>query len=101
MDDAMLDNPEKTTRLLAALKAAAPFGVELAPSLIEYLQAQNVADADTSSGICHTPVTRAASSAICLARKKQAERLSSPSHMCACRARCHLQRPFWIIRSTE
>jgi hypothetical protein len=35
MDDAMLDNPEKTTRLLAALKAAAPFGVELAPSLIE------------------------------------------------------------------
>jgi hypothetical protein len=46
MDDAMLDNPEKTTRLLAALKAAAPFDVELAPSLIEYLQAQNVADAD-------------------------------------------------------
>ena len=42
----MLDNPEKTTRLLAALKAAAPFDVELAPSLIEYLQAQNVADAD-------------------------------------------------------
>jgi hypothetical protein len=65
-DDAMLDNPEKTTRLLAGLKAAAPFDVELAPSLIEYLQA-----------------------------------LSSPSHMCACRARCHLQRPFSIIRSTE
>jgi len=46
MDDAMVDNPEKTTRLLAALKAAAPFDVELAPSLIEYLQAENVADAD-------------------------------------------------------
>jgi hypothetical protein len=46
MDDAMLDNPEKTTRLLAALKAAVPFDVQLAPSLIEYLQAQNVADAD-------------------------------------------------------
>src|SRR5258708_37334952 len=46
MDDAMLDNPEKTARLLAALKAAAPFDVELAPSLIEYLQAQNVAAAD-------------------------------------------------------
>ncbi|WP_375784859.1 hypothetical protein ACE10Z_35145 [Bradyrhizobium sp. Pha-3] len=42
----MLDNPEKTTRLLDALKAAAPFDVELAPSLIEYLQAENVADAD-------------------------------------------------------
>ena len=42
----MLDNPEKTARLLAALKAAAPFDVELAPSLIEYLQAENAADAD-------------------------------------------------------
>jgi hypothetical protein len=30
----MLDNPEKTARLLAALKAAVPFKVELVPSLI-------------------------------------------------------------------
>jgi acyl carrier protein phosphodiesterase len=44
----MLDHPEKTARLLAALKAAAPFEVELASSLIEYLQAENVADADRS-----------------------------------------------------
>jgi hypothetical protein len=29
---AMLDNPEKTARLLAALKAAVPFDVELAPA---------------------------------------------------------------------
>jgi hypothetical protein len=42
----MLDHPEKTARLLAALKAAAPFEVELAPSLIEHLRAENVADAD-------------------------------------------------------
>jgi len=42
----MLDHPEKTARLLAALKAAAPFDVELTPSLIEYLQAENVAEAD-------------------------------------------------------
>ena len=42
----MLDHPEKTARLLAALKAAAPFEVELAPSLIEYLRAENIADAD-------------------------------------------------------
>jgi hypothetical protein len=42
----MLDHPEKTARLLAALKTAVPFEVELAPSLIEYLQAENVADAD-------------------------------------------------------
>jgi hypothetical protein len=42
----MLDHPEKTARLLASLKAAAPFEVELAPLLIEHLQAENVADAD-------------------------------------------------------
>jgi hypothetical protein len=42
----MLDHPQKTPRLLAALKAAAPFEVELAPSVIEQLQAENVADAD-------------------------------------------------------
>src|SRR5437867_1887212 len=42
----MLDHPEKTARLLAALKAAAPFDVELAPSLIEYLRAENVTDAE-------------------------------------------------------
>jgi hypothetical protein len=38
----MLDNPEKTARL-AALKAALPFGVELVPSLVEYLRVQDVA----------------------------------------------------------
>jgi hypothetical protein len=42
----MLDKPEKTARLLAALKAAAPFEVELSTSLIEYLQAENPAGAD-------------------------------------------------------
>jgi len=42
----MLDHPEKTARLLAALKAAAPFGVELAPWFIQYLRAENIADAD-------------------------------------------------------
>jgi len=42
----MLDHPEKTARLLAALKAAAPFDVELPPSLIEHLQAEDAADAD-------------------------------------------------------
>jgi hypothetical protein len=42
----MLDHPEKTARLLAALKAAVPFEVELAPSLIEHLQTENLAEAD-------------------------------------------------------
>ncbi len=39
----MLDDPEKTARLLAALKAAAPFDVELTPTLIDYLRAENLA----------------------------------------------------------
>jgi hypothetical protein len=39
----MLDNPEKTTRLLAALNAALPFEVELAPDVIKYLESKNIA----------------------------------------------------------
>jgi hypothetical protein len=38
----MLDHPEKTARLLAALKAAAPFEVEMTPELINYLRAENL-----------------------------------------------------------
>lgn len=38
----MLDHPEKTARLLAALKAAVPFDVELLPALIDYLRAENL-----------------------------------------------------------
>ena len=42
----MLDHPEKTPRLLAALKAAAPFEVELAPTLIDHLKDENLANSD-------------------------------------------------------
>ena len=42
----MLDHLEKTLGLLAALKAAAPFEVELAPMLIEHLQDENLANSD-------------------------------------------------------
>ena len=38
----MLDKPEKTYQLLAALRAAAPFEVELTPSVIAHLRAQQV-----------------------------------------------------------
>ena len=40
----MLDNPEKTTRLLTALKAALPFEVELTSSAIAHLRAQQIGD---------------------------------------------------------
>ena len=39
----MLDKPEKTLELIAALKAAAPFEVELTPPLIAHLRAERVA----------------------------------------------------------
>lgn len=42
----MLDHPEKTTRLLAALKAAAPFEVEFAPTLIDHLRDENLDNSD-------------------------------------------------------
>ena len=34
----MLDNPQMTARLLAALKAAVPFDVELTPEVVKQLQ---------------------------------------------------------------
>ncbi len=38
----MLDKAEQTYQLLAALKAAAPFEVELAPSVIAHLRTQQI-----------------------------------------------------------
>jgi hypothetical protein len=48
---AMIDNPEKTARLLAALKQAVPFKVELVPSLVNYLLAQHVAIAEQTEHV--------------------------------------------------
>jgi hypothetical protein len=42
----MLDNPEKTAKLLAALKAAVPFEVELTHQLVKHLRANHGAIAD-------------------------------------------------------
>src|SRR5665647_179143 len=42
----MLDNPEKTARLLAALKAAVPFDVELTPAVVKQLESEKFAHAD-------------------------------------------------------
>jgi hypothetical protein len=42
----MLDNAEKTARLLAALKAIVPFEVELTAVVVKQLQAENFAHAD-------------------------------------------------------
>jgi hypothetical protein len=42
----MLDHPDKTTKLLGALKAAVPFEVELTEWLVKQLRAQHHAGAD-------------------------------------------------------
>jgi hypothetical protein len=42
----MLDNPEKTTKLLAALKAAVPFEVELTEQVVNHLRSHGDAVAD-------------------------------------------------------
>ncbi len=47
----MLDNPMKTEALMAALKAAVPFEVELTPEVAQQLQAQNLAHADQTHRI--------------------------------------------------
>ena len=47
----MLDNPEKTVRLLAALKQAAPFEVELPPMVVKQLQADKIAAANQTRRI--------------------------------------------------
>ena len=42
----MLDKPEKTRELVAALKAASPFEIELTPEVLAHLRAQKIAYAD-------------------------------------------------------
>ena len=47
----MLDNPKRTETLMAALKAAVPFEVELTPEVVKQLQAQKAAHADQTHRI--------------------------------------------------
>jgi hypothetical protein len=47
----MIDQPQKTARLLTALEAALPFEVELVPSLVNYLRAQRIAAGDQTRHI--------------------------------------------------
>jgi hypothetical protein len=47
----MIDNPEKTARLLAALKEAVPFKVELTERLIKHLRGQHDAVAEQAEHI--------------------------------------------------
>ena len=76
----MLDNPEKTAQLLAALKAAAPFEVELTPAVVKQLQSERFAHADQThhtSRICLMSAMKVALYAT-LSRRMNSEGSSSP-----------------------
>jgi hypothetical protein len=47
----MLDHPEKTARLIAALKVAVPFEINLTPEVVKQLQAENFANPVHNSDI--------------------------------------------------
>ena len=100
----MLDHPEKTARLLADLKAAAPFEAELARPVFEHLQSENVVEAnrghhtvwDLSYGgdeggiLCHLSRSEETGTALVVSLT-----------MCVCTLRCHLQRLFSHTKSIE
>ena len=85
----MLDNPEKTARLVAALKAAVPFEVELTPEVVRQLQTKKLLTPmrrTALSRICIMPVTKAASFATSSRRTNNKHSLS-PSLMFECPVR--------------
>jgi len=99
----MLDNPEKTARLVAALKTVVPFEVELTPEVVKQLQAGNIATPirrTAPSRTCIMPVTKAASCSISSRRTNNKHSLS-PSLMFECPVRWRSQRPLSTIRSIE
>lgn len=92
----MLDNPEKTTKLLAALKAAVPFEVELTEQVVEHLRAHGEAVADKK---LHTVASLSYAGdeggIIC----HMTEVVLPPSLMSGCHVPCRLRRPLPTIRS--
>ena len=98
----MLDNPRKTETLMAALKAAVPFQVELTPEVVKQLQAQSLAHADQThrivSDLSYAGDEGGIECHIVPLDKKEAL-VSSRSLMCGCPAPCQLRRRSSIIRS--
>ena len=97
----MLDNPEKTTRLLIAMKAALPFEVELTPSAIAYLRAQHIAD-DVKPMQIVSKVSYAGDEGGILCHLQPEERRtssSSRSPMSGCIVPYRLPQPCSITRS--
>jgi hypothetical protein len=67
----MLDHPEKTPKLLAALKAAVPFEVELTERLANQLRAQHHAGADQFAISARMPCISVSRRSIWRARKSR------------------------------
>ena len=99
----MLDHPKKTTQLLGALKAAAPFEVELTSSLIEHLRAKNVIEADQKRHVV-SDLSYAGDEGGIVCHLSSSEEdgraLVVSLTMCGCRVPCRSQQPSLIIKST-
>jgi hypothetical protein len=96
----MLDNPRKTETLMAALKAAVPFEVELTPEVVKQLQAQSLAHADQTRRIV-SDLSYAGDEGgiVCHIVWTKRKHSSSRSLMCGCPAPCPLRRRSSIIRN--
>jgi hypothetical protein len=104
----MLDHPEKTPKLLAALKAAVPFEVELTEQLVKQLRAQHHAGADQKHHtVSDLSYAGDEGGIVChiVPPEKQAVIAVSLTHVHVPRATCHvpcrLLQPLPIIRSIE
>ena len=93
----MLDHPEKTPKLLAALKAAVPFDVKLTEQLVKYLRAQHLAGADRKQHTVSDLSYAGDEGGMC--RRKNKKHSLSPSLTSTCRGPCRLPHPLPIIRS--
>ena len=98
----MIDNSEKTTRLLVALKEAVPFKVELMERLVKLSPSVNMTPSQSrpsiSSMTCRMRATKVASCAIWSTQKKKQALVVSltqvrmPSIYAACGGGCRLSK---------
>jgi hypothetical protein len=88
----MLDRPDKTTKLLAALKAPLPFEVELTEWLVKQLRAQHHAGADQKHHTVSDLSEVASCATSCRRKKQEVLVVSLPRSTChaACRSHCRL-----------
>ena len=72
----MLDNPEKTARLMITLKEAVPFEVELTPSAIALLRAKHIVDnVKTTQTVLHVSYAGDEGGILCHVEPEETEKV--------------------------